>query len=198
MLINKENKDYKINSFNVSSIVILSTFAILLLYLSNAFLSDNTKQAWADSVITTIPLGPNPFAIAEPYGVAYDPNDSRVYVADFGINSVSVIDTKTNTVNATISDGSGIYDVAYDSHDGRVYVTNYGTSSVSVIDTKTNTVNATITVGTQPYGIAYDPNDGWVYVTNYGSNTVSVIDTKTNTVITTIPVGFEPTGVAYD
>ena len=71
MLINKENKDYRNNSFNVRSIVILSTFVILLLYLSNAFLLDEIKQAWADAVVATIGIGDRP------NGVAYDPAHKR-------------------------------------------------------------------------------------------------------------------------
>ncbi len=193
MLKIKENKEYKINSFNVRSIIILSTFAILLLYLSNTFLFENINQVWADSVIDTIPVGSNPF------GVAYDSGDGRVYVANAVSNTVSVIDTSTNTVNANITVGSNPVGVAYDPDDGMVYVTKPDSSSVSVIDTKTNTVIGTISVGTHAYGVAYDSGDGRVYVTNLGSNTVSVIDTSTNTVnATTITVGTQPIGVAYD
>ena len=192
MLKIKHNKDYRIDSRNVNSIIILSTFTILLLYLLNSFLFDDIKQVWADSVIANITVGTNP------YGVAYDSNDGRVYVANSGSNTVSVIDTKTNTVVVTIPVGTTPQGVAYDSNDGRVYVANSGSNTVSVIDTKTNTVVVTIPVGTTPQGVAYDSNDGRVYVTNAVSNTVSVIDTKTNTVVVTIPVGTTPQGVAYD
>ncbi len=118
MLINKENKDYRINSWNVKSIIILSTFAILLLYLSNTFLFENIKHVWADSVIATLPVG------TAPLGVAYGPDDSRVYVDNFFSNpgTVSVIDTSTNTVIANITVGSQPLGAAYDPDDGRVYV----------------------------------------------------------------------------
>ena len=64
-----------------------------------------------------------------------------IYVTNPGSNTVSVIDTKTNTVNATIPVGNGPTGVAYDSDDGRVYVANSGSNSVAVIDTRTNTVD---------------------------------------------------------
>ena len=119
------------------------------------FLFDDIKQVWADSVIATIPVGNYPI------GVAYDSNDSRVYVPDYVSRSVSVIDTKTNTVNATdIPIGSELQGIAYDSNDGRVYVANLGSNTVSVIDTKTNTVNATIPVGSEPNYVAYNQDDG--------------------------------------
>ncbi len=98
MSINKENKDYKINSYNTQYIIIVSTFAILLLYLSNTFLFDNMEQIWADNyVIASIPVGYNPC------GVAYDPDDGRVYVANEGSSSVSVIATSQYPHHTTIT-----------------------------------------------------------------------------------------------
>ncbi len=92
------------------------------------------EKAWADSVITTIPVGNYPI------GVAYDSHDGRVYVTNYVSRSISVIDTSTNTVNVTdIPVGSELQGIAYDSQDGRVYVTNSNSNSVSVIDTSTNT-----------------------------------------------------------
>ena len=112
MLINRENKDYRIDSPNAQFIIILSTFGILLLYLSNTFLFDDIKQVWA------VPVGNGPT------GVAYDSKDGRMYVANLYSNSVSVIDTNTNTVISTLGVGTNPYGVAYDSNDGRVYVDN--------------------------------------------------------------------------
>ncbi len=50
-----------------------------------------------DSVISTIPVG------AGPYGAVYDPDNNRIYVANYDEGSVSVIDAKTNKVVANIS-----------------------------------------------------------------------------------------------
>jgi YVTN family beta-propeller protein len=61
--------------------------------------------------------------------------------------SVSVIDTATNTVPATVSVGSSPQGVAVNPAGTRVYVANAGSNSVSVIDTATNTVVATVSVG---------------------------------------------------
>ena len=41
-----------------------------------------------------------------PYGVAVTPDGSRVYIANQSSNNVSVIDTTTNTVTATVPVGS--------------------------------------------------------------------------------------------
>ncbi|MCE5213898.1 MAG: DUF11 domain-containing protein [Methanobacterium sp.] len=119
----------------------------------------------------------------------------RVYVANYGSDSVSVINNTNNTVIATIPVGDGPFGVAVSPDGTRAYVANYFSGTVSVIDTTTNTVIATITVGFNPRGVAVSPDGTKAYVANYGSGTVSVIDTTTNTVTTTIPTGY-PYGVA--
>ena len=130
------------------------------------------------------------------------------YVTNVDDNTVSVIDTASNTVVATIPVG-GFPDGVATTPDGtHAYVTNGFDSTVSVIDTASNTVVATIPVGAAPSAVAITPNgthpnedDGrlhqpLVYVTNEAENTVSVIDTASNTVVDTIPVRQEPNGVA--
>jgi len=118
------------------------------------------------------------------------------YVANAGSNTVSVIDTGTNAVVATISVGSGPEGVAITPDGNYAYVTNSGSNTVSVIYTGTNAVVATISVGTGPLGVAITPDGNYAYVTNSDSNTVSVIDTGTNAVVATITVGDLPVGVA--
>lgn len=107
------------------------------------------------------------------------------YVANFAGGTVSVINSLTNVVDATISVGGNPDGVAV-SGTG-VFVTNYGNDNVSVIDATTQTVERTITVGDGPRGIAVSGTG--VFVTNQGGDTVSVIDTTTQTVERTINVG---------
>ena len=100
-----------------------------------------------------------------------------------GGGTVSVIDTATNTVAATISLGTNQnpFGVAITPDGTRAYVTiNFPNNFVSVIDTATNTVVATIPVGAGPIGVAITPDGTRAYVTNDGSDTVSVIDTTTS------------------
>ena len=73
-----------------------------------------------------------------------------LYVANNGDNTVSVIDTATNTVVATIPVGAGASGVAVTPDGTKVYVTNSASNNVSVIGTATNTVVKTIPVGTSP------------------------------------------------
>jgi YVTN family beta-propeller protein len=95
------------------------------------------------------------------------------YVTNDGSSSVSVINTASNAVTATVAVGIFPQGVAITPDGTRAYVTNDGTNSVSVIDTGTNTVVATVPVGIEPVGVAITPgigpptnknqckNDGW-------------------------------------
>ena len=118
------------------------------------------------------------------------------YVANYGSNNVSVINTLTNLVVATITVGSGPIGVAITPDGSHVYVTNYGAGTVSVITVATNVVAATVTVGTNPFGVAITPNGASAYVANQGAGTVSVITVATNVVAATVTVGTSPYGVA--
>jgi YVTN family beta-propeller protein len=66
-----------------------------------------------------------------------------VYAVNQGDNTVSVIDTATNSVIDTVGVGSLPRGVAVSS-DGTIYVMNTGSNTVSVIDPLTNTVVAEI------------------------------------------------------
>jgi YVTN family beta-propeller protein len=117
------------------------------------------------------------------------------YVTNNSDNTVSVIDTASNTVTATVPVGSSPFGVDVTPDGSRAYVVNRIGSSVSVIDTATNLVVAFIPVGYLPYEVAISPDGLRAYVTNAGNDNVSVIDTVTNRVISTIRVGAWPIGI---
>jgi YVTN family beta-propeller protein len=124
-------------------------------------------------------------------------NAQNAYITNNDDNTVSVIDTASDTVIATIPVTPRPGGVAVTPDGSRAFVTgddgNYNT--VSVIDTASNTVTAAITVGSGR-GVAITPDSTKAYVSNFIDNTISVIDTASDTVIATIPVAPRPTGVA--
>ena len=63
---------------------------------------------------------------------------SFAYVTNSDDDTVSVIDTATNAVVATVEVGTGPRGVAFTPEGSRAYVTNYYSHTVSVIDTDTN------------------------------------------------------------
>lgn len=129
------------------------------------------------------------------------------YVANYGADTVSVIDTATLTVIRTIVVGPSPTLPAV-SPDGRfVYVTitnDFATPGmadgepdfVAVIDTASGEVVDSIGVGDGPKGIAFTPDGHFAYVADNFSDQVSVIDTENRTVSKVIPVDHLPDQVA--
>lgn len=120
------------------------------------------------------------------------------YIANNGSNTVSVIDTRTNTVSATIPVGAEPYGVAVNPVTTRAYVANGAGNTVSVIDTASNLVIAAIDVGAAPRTLALNPAGTRLYVVNSGVSAIKVVDTTSNAVIATVGVGSAPTGIVVN
>ncbi|MBI2369128.1 MAG: YncE family protein [Deltaproteobacteria bacterium] len=78
--------------------------------------------------------------------------EERVYVANAGSNSVSVVDGRRLTVIATVTVGKEPHNVVATPDGRHVYVTNYGEDTVSVIDGERLRENMKIRVGLHPDG----------------------------------------------
>lgn len=143
----------------------------------------------------------------------------KVYVANEGAGTVSVLDAASFKALASVRVGKMPHNVQV-SPDGKVaWVTNDGepgqaddaaahqgmskgdhnamakTGAVWVIDTSRDTVIAKVSVGTHPAHVVVSPDGRFTYVTNGGDNTVSVIDASVHRVVATIPVGEFPHGL---
>ncbi len=95
---------------------------------------------------------------SEPRGLAAAADGSRIYVANNGSGTVSVIDTATNEViGEPIAVGSQPGQLAVTPAGGRLYVANFGDDTVSVIDLAAHSVIATIPVGNEPHEIVIGP-----------------------------------------
>lgn len=117
------------------------------------------------------------------------------YVPNEKSNTVSVINTTTNTVISTLIVGNVPCGVAFSPDGQKVYVTNFGDDNspgryFSVIDTATQEVTNQLVEGFKPSGIAVIP-DGTLYVACYSTNDVYAIDLATNRV-SRILVGLHP------
>lgn len=124
-------------------------------------------------------------------------SDGRMFVANTGSATVSVINTttgqridaNTSVFSRDIAVSSAPSALVLSADGKRLYVANTGRGSVSVIDTATykrvdanpSIFSTSIAVGSSPAALALSGTR--LYVANRGSNTVSVIDTTTNKVI---------------
>ncbi|MDH4028672.1 MAG: YncE family protein, partial [Nitrospirota bacterium] len=131
----------------------------LLIYVTNED-SDNVSVINKNSgaVVATIMVGKKPRGIA----AALKGERSRIFVANSGSNTISVIDPTTNRVENEISirfgrKPEGIAVATVSSGKELVFVTNYDTNSVSVIDSTTFQEIEKIDVGQGPVAVAVDP-----------------------------------------
>lgn len=125
----------------------------------------------------------------DPTAVATDPRTGRIYVANSGSLSVTVLDGATREVVATVTLPSRPWGIALNHRTGRVYVTT-AESAVTVIDTATNSVPS------RPWAVAVIPETNRVYVTSQESRTLSVIDGSSGTVVANVDVRTSTRGVA--
>jgi len=125
-------------------------------------------------------------ATAQPYA----------YVANLGADDVSVIDTQTDTVVATLSAGNDPDGAAASADGSRVYITNFASGDVTVIDTATHRVIGTIPVGDGPVGVAVTGDGTRAFVANRQGGSVAIVDTAALAVVEMIAVGGGPNAVA--
>jgi YVTN family beta-propeller protein len=126
-------------------------------------------------VVATVAVG------VQPDSAALSANGARLYVANFGGGSVSVIDTATNAVTKTVTVGTrptGVVEVG-----GLVYVANLGSQSVSRFDpalavpTVTSfAVPATGVSLSAPSGVAASANGQRLYVNDARNGKTFVFD----------------------
>ena len=119
--------------------------------------------------------------LSEPFGINITPNGDTAYALD--VDSVGVIDTKTNLVTTSVdlspyASGTGYFMGL--TPDGKyLYVPVTITPAdglLVVIKTATNTVTApTVLLGHFPTAIAISPNGKYAYVTDHSDGTVTVI-----------------------
>ncbi len=122
---------------------------------------------------------------------------SYAYILNDSTNTVSVIDTATNTIIAQPDiGGTSIHGSTVLPNGNFAYLGVYGANRVAVVDTVTQSVVATINGFNQPRGLTALPDSSRVYVANQSAARIHVIDTATNTVTAqvTLPVG--TTGVS--
>jgi YVTN family beta-propeller protein len=129
--------------------------------------------------------------------MACSPDGVYLYVVCPGDDQLSVIDTKSNGITATVTFDNTCFAVAVSPDGTHVYVT-VDNDSLAVIDAATHTIVTIIAVGNGPIAVTASPDGARVYVLNYGVHTVSVVDTATNTVTATIPVGKFPVDIAIN
>ncbi|AYL95640.1 gliding motility-associated C-terminal domain-containing protein [Mucilaginibacter celer] len=132
-----------------------------------------------NKIIDTIPVGP------APGWVAISPDGKKVYVANLGSNTVSVINTATNAVKTvpTFDTPTGM---VYSKDGTRVYVAG-ATGQCTVIDAVNDVALTSLSFFSGAAGLAISNDGKWLYTANYAMGDVRVYDTATGADLGNIP-----------
>lgn len=145
----------------------------------------------AQSVITTVPTGNTPRAIA------VNAATNRVYVTNEFSNNVSVLDGASGAVLATVPTGPRPQYIAVNPATNRVYVSNGGDSSQTVIDAATLATTNLPSGGNGPFEVDVARNQ--VYMVRLGNNDeVTRIDGTSNTWYTMATDSYTPMWASLD
>jgi YVTN family beta-propeller protein len=130
-----------------------------------------------------------------PRTVAVNPAGTRVYVANVQDGTVSVIDTATNAVVATVALNVPPSSLAVDASGKRVYA---GSSDgwIDVVDATTNALAGIAEIWASISALAVDDRTGLVYAALVYANSVSVVAGTAE--IASIPTGGWPWALAVD
>jgi YVTN family beta-propeller protein len=118
-----------------------------------------------------------------PYDLVLDSTGATLFVSNWASDSVTVIDTVTRKVKATIKVGHNPNDMVL-ARNGRLYVACSNENSVYVIDTQrlrpieviSTAMYTMAPVGSTPNALALDPAQKLLFVANADNNNVAVIN----------------------
>jgi YVTN family beta-propeller protein len=192
------------------------TFLLTLIFLTSLVTLRPPTVKAQDTVVATIKVGSFPSTLA------ITPNGEYAYVSNSASGTVSVINTTTNAVMATITlpyfystySNSLVQSIpdglAITPNGDYVYVTNEAgngsSNTVYVISTATHKVTSVIDGLNYPKCVAISPNGEYAYITNtmftlsnnevVGINSISIINTATNRITANVGLEGRPSSVA--
>ncbi len=128
-----------------------------------------------------------------PKYVAMTPDGKHVVVTNWCSMDISVIDTATNAVVATVPSG-GRYPrgIAISKDSGTAYVALMGSGKVIALDLATGKVRDFAQPGSRTRHLTMSPDGSKLYATNSGDNDVVEMDAKTGAILRSVTVGAEP------
>lgn len=131
-----------------------------------------------------------------PQSIFLTPDGQTAYVVHPFQNTLTIIDTLTNTVIGALSVPNPVA-VAFSPNGTRMFVsTNTNPGTVQVIDTSTYATLKTITVGSGPEDILVMPDGRYIVVTNRFDGSLTLID-GISYVAQTLPIGINVRGLTF-
>jgi DNA-binding beta-propeller fold protein YncE len=125
-------------------------------------INDRDEVAVIDTAAKTVVKTYKGCDIKSPTGVAYDPQDARLFIASRGV--LNIIDVLLDRCLGGVDIGAGTDQVAYSAHTHHVYTADGGSMRISVIDAVSMKPLGTVGTGRSASTIAVDPVTDDVFV----------------------------------
>lgn len=145
------------------------------------------------NVVEYIPVG------VRPVGVAFNPVNLRVYVANLVSNNVSVINAETfGVVSEPLPTGNDPMGLGINPTNGDIYITNTLGNSITVYNSNDVLITTIPGIEQYPVSVTYNPANNSMYAIAADNNKVYQIGTLTHTVIATITAGNKPSNSFFN
>lgn len=143
---------------------------------------------------------------ASPYDLVLSPDGATLYVSNWSSDSISVIDTASEKVVASIAVGDNPNDMELH-RDGRLFVSCANENTVYVVDTAKRRATERISValhegapvGATPNALTLDKDNNMLFVANADNNAIAVVrvaEAGESEVLGFIPSGWYPSSLA--
>ncbi len=134
-----------------------------------------------------------------PDGMAYAPDQKKLYVSDETGGEVSVIDVEKNTRVNSIKMGGEVGNICYDPNSHLLF-TVVVTNELAIIDPRTDKIinRYPLIGGKHPHGLCLDPNSHLAFIAFDGDERIVAMDMNNFQIIGVSLVGKEPDVMSFD
>jgi YVTN family beta-propeller protein len=176
--------------FVLKVLAVLIALLVLIIIAFNIYLS--TRPAAKTVKPVAIISVPGPFQMGRPFIDYLTISGSRLYAGFASRSLVTVIDTATNQVVATVDGLPRAHGIAVVRDRNLGFASASGDNTVGAFDLTTNRLQQKIPAGLDPDAIIYDEKLHLVYVGDHDGKTGTLIDPATNEVVASVALGGEP------
>ena len=129
--------------------------------------------------------------------IAITPDGMTLVVVNPDSNSVSLVDTASQSVIAELPVGIDPRSVAISLEGGIAYIANQGSDTLSVVDISSKVVTDIVAVGDRPVGVAVSPDGQTIAVAEMGEDQVRLLEAADLSKYSLIPVADRPFGLGF-
>ena len=135
-----------------------------------------------------------------PDGIAYDPDDARIFVSDELGGAVEAIDAQANKVLARIDAGGEVGNVQYDPITRLIYAPIQSRNQMVAIDPRTLQAITQFPLpgGKHPHGLRIARDAAIAYVACDGDDRLLVVDLRTRKVLRALSIAHDPDVLSDD